>query len=607
MHLRRDKEDGTLNTARIIISNLIGSITKKSFMAVIKTLSLSLMFAGGILIMLFGINSCSDMPYTGSMLQPGDVDKYLFSPGDGRICLTNGFETACLTLVPKRRDGTIPIIHIYPSSIKYIFYHEGVPILQAERLMDTTEIVEQIKDAEEDKQPRDDDIVSVDIPPPPPPEDPLPVDPPLPDTGNGEGQPPGDIDGGGNQQPPGGNGGGNNNGGDQTPGGNQQPPGGQQPGGNQQPPGGQQPGGNQQPPGNTGGGGNQQPPGGQTPGGNGGGNQQSPGGQQPRDNGGGNQQPPGNTGGSGNGGEKNNNGGDQTPPGNTGDGQTPPGNNNPGGSENGGGNNNGGDQTPPGNTDGDQQPPGGNGGGKNNNGGDQTPPGNINPDDSNPGGQQPRDNGDINQQPPGNTGGDQTPPGNNNPGNNNPGNNNPPPNNPNPSGHNPPDNVLSHLVYGHADDDPAHYKGDGWVIWIFYPHNYVEQGHPRGDIDIGQSSGFTLSVSGGTRTNFVQTSGTCTDELIGPPPPFDSVDNRQPGKDNRDDYDDTPCGADGSDYSVQFFVKSGTDKITITITWTHGMYAGQTQRFNIMKEVNMREYDTNPPPDPGHTNQERWN
>ena len=166
--------------------------------------------------------------------------------------------------------------------------------------------------------------------------------------------------------------------------------------------------------------------------------------------------------------------------------------------------------------------------------------------------------------------------------------------------------MLSHLVYGHADDDPAHYKGDGWVVWIFYPHNYVEQGHPRGDIDIGQSSGFTLSVSGGTRTNFIQTSGTCTDELIGPPPPFDSVDNRQPGKDNRDDYDDTPCGADGSDYSVQFFVKSGADKITITIRWTHGMYAGQTQRFNIMKEVSMREYDAEPPPDPGHTNQKRW-
>ena len=577
-------------------------------MAVIKTLSLSLMFAGGILIMLFGINSCSDMPYTGSMLQPGDVDKYLYLPGDGRICLTNGFETACLTLVPKRRDGTIPIIHIYPSSIKYIFYHEGVPILQAERLMDTTEIVEQIKDAEENKQPRDSGIGSIDIPtPPPPPEDPLPVDPPPPDTGNGGGQTPGDIDGGGNQQPPGGqqpgggnqqppgdtggggNGGKNNNGDDQTPpgntgggqtpGGNQQPPG-NTGGGNQQPPGGQQPrdngGGNQQPPGNTGGGGNggknnngddQTPPGntgdGQTPGGNqqppgntgGGGNQQPPGGQQPRDNGGGNQQPPGNTGGSGNSGGNNNNGDDQTPPGNTGDGQTP-----------------GGNQQPPGNTGG---------------GGNQQPPG----------GQQPRDNGGGNQQPPGNTGGGQTPPGNNNP----------PLNNPNPSGHNPPDNVMSHLVYGHADDDPVHYTGDGWVIWIFYPHNYVEQGHPRGDIDIGQSSGFTVSVSGGTRTNFVQTSGTCTDELIGPPPPFDRVDNRQPGKDNRDDYDDTPCGADGSDYSVQFFVKSSADKITITISWTHGMYAGQTQRFNIMKEVNMREYDANPPPDPGHTNQERWN
>ena len=185
--------------------------------------------------------------------------------------------------------------------------------------------------------------------------------------------------------------------------------------------------------------------------------------------------------------------------------------------------------------------------------------------------------------------------------------------------------MLSHLVYGHADDDPAHPTHvDGWIVWIFYPHNYVEQGHPRGlgidpfstqtgprsvddpiTTDYREDYGFTFRVTGGEVRNFLQTSGECTDELIGSPPAGDSVDNRQTGKDNRDDWDDTPCGASGSDYSTQMFVKSSATKITISIRWTHGMYAGQTQTFNIMKEISMKEYDEEGY-DPGHLNQHRW-
>ena len=170
----------------------------------------------------------------------------------------------------------------------------------------------------------------------------------------------------------------------------------------------------------------------------------------------------------------------------------------------------------------------------------------------------------------------------------------------NPSGHNPPNNVLSHLVYGHADDFPAHRRGDGWIVWIYYPHNYVEQGHPRG---LGSNSinsqtgpppgdapyGFTFSVSGGKISSFSQTSGSCTD-----------TDNN-----NRDDYNDTPCSASASDYSVQFFVKSSASQITIDIVWNAGMYSRQTQSFNIMKEVSMKDY-TDPDQDLGHTHQNRW-
>ena len=479
------KQCGHLDTSRIPTPSFTASKYKKGFEAVKKLLSLSLMSVGVILIIILGIIGCSDMPYTGSMLKPGDVDKYLFSPGDGRICITNGFETACLTLVPKRRDSTLPIIHIYPSSIKYIFYYKGVPILQAERPMDTTEIVEQIRDAGKDNQPRDGGISSVDILPPPalPPEDPLPVDsPPSPPETDGGQQPPGDTDDG------------------QTPG---------DTGGS-----------GQQPPGNTGGSTNanpnfnplpNQPPS----------NQQPPGGQTPGDNGGGN----------------NNNGGKNN------DGQTP--------GDNGGGNNN-----------------GGNNNGDRNNGG-------------NNGGNNEKNNG-------GNNGGVT------------------PLNNPNPSGHNPPDNVDSHYVYGHENEDPTR---NGWIIWVYYPHNYVAGDHPRNSISHPDGCGFTLSITGGTRTNFTQTSGPCTDN----------------DSDNRDDYNGVPCtggsnGVEGSDYSAQFFVRennpkdeglSATEiankKITITITWTAGMYAPQTQTFNIMREVSMRNYDAEPPPYPGHTKQDGWN
>ncbi|MYI94514.1 hypothetical protein F4083_09375 [Candidatus Poribacteria bacterium] len=184
--------------------------------------------------------------------------------------------------------------------------------------------------------------------------------------------------------------------------------------------------------------------------------------------------------------------------------------------------------------------------------------------------------------------------------------------------------MLSHLVYGHADDNPEHKVGDGWLIWIFYPHNYVKddnndgiEDNPRG---LGENPihpqtgpspgmypyGFTFSVGGGEVKSFSQTSGGCTDERIGPPPDdSETTDNRAVGKDNRDDWDDTPCSASGSDYSTQMFVKSSAEKITLTIRWTHGMYAPQTQTFNIMKEINMKNYDEEGY-DPGHLNQHRW-
>jgi len=133
-------------------------------------------------------------------------------------------------------------------------------------------------------------------------------------------------------------------------------------------------------------------------------------------------------------------------------------------------------------------------------------------------------------------------------------------------------------------------------VWVYYPHNYVKddnndgvEDNPRKDIDHPIGCGFTLSISGGTRTNFAQTSGPCTDD----------------DSNNRDDYNDVPCSDSGSDYSAQFYVASTASKITLTIGWTAGMYYGQTQIFNIMKEISMKDWDE-VGYDPGHTNQDGW-
>jgi hypothetical protein len=144
VNLRCSNQSNYLDTSYIPTSSITAAKIKKCFEAAKRTVPFLLSLIVSILIVLLNVTGCSDNPYTGSMLQPGDVDNYIFSHGDGRICLTNGVETACLTLVPKRRDGTLPIIYIYSSSIAYVFNHEGVPIIRAERETDTSDIIKEI-------------------------------------------------------------------------------------------------------------------------------------------------------------------------------------------------------------------------------------------------------------------------------------------------------------------------------------------------------------------------------------------------------------------------------------------------------------------------------
>ena len=91
----------------------------------------------GILIILFCIAGCSDMPYTGSLQPVHEVDRYLVSTDGNAVCFEDNLDATCIKLTPKTANGTEdtngPAIYIYPEERVYLFYHEGSPILRAER------------------------------------------------------------------------------------------------------------------------------------------------------------------------------------------------------------------------------------------------------------------------------------------------------------------------------------------------------------------------------------------------------------------------------------------------------------------------------------------
>ena len=101
---------------------------------------LSLSLIGGILLILFSIIGCSDSPHLGSMLTVDDVDQYFTSTEDS-ICLLNGADPFCITLIPEPtvdENGVYgPIIQVNPTRFIYVLYREGVPVLQAKRATGT--------------------------------------------------------------------------------------------------------------------------------------------------------------------------------------------------------------------------------------------------------------------------------------------------------------------------------------------------------------------------------------------------------------------------------------------------------------------------------------
>lgn len=114
----------------------------------LKTKPLSLKSVGTLLIALFTLIGCTDTPYTGPMLTVDYTDRYLESLGEDTICLNDGFDTICIKVAPEKTEGAddIPIIHVYPTGLIYIYYYADNPILRAERVMDTTQIVQELTD-----------------------------------------------------------------------------------------------------------------------------------------------------------------------------------------------------------------------------------------------------------------------------------------------------------------------------------------------------------------------------------------------------------------------------------------------------------------------------
>ncbi|MDE0634710.1 MAG: hypothetical protein OXI43_02485 [Candidatus Poribacteria bacterium] len=102
-------------------------------------------------ILLFTVIGCSETPYTGPILTVDNVGRYLNSTGDDKICLQDGFDTICLKYTQVEAgiqgDGAA-FVHVHPTSVAYIFHFEDLPILLAERAMDTTDIVQGLVDSQ---------------------------------------------------------------------------------------------------------------------------------------------------------------------------------------------------------------------------------------------------------------------------------------------------------------------------------------------------------------------------------------------------------------------------------------------------------------------------
>lgn len=113
----------------------------------------SLILIGSILVVLFSITGCSEVPYTGPIITVDHVDTYLNAIGEDTVCLQDGFDSVCVKLELDKIEiddadiGYTPTVHVHPENVAYVFEYQGSPILRAKRSMDTTELVQKLEAA----------------------------------------------------------------------------------------------------------------------------------------------------------------------------------------------------------------------------------------------------------------------------------------------------------------------------------------------------------------------------------------------------------------------------------------------------------------------------
>ncbi len=95
-----------------------------------------------------GTIGCTDTPYTGPILTVDHVDRYMSTTGEDTVCLQDGFDTICLkTITPEETPEPAPIVEIHPASVVFMFFYENRPILRTEKVMDTTELIQELIDS----------------------------------------------------------------------------------------------------------------------------------------------------------------------------------------------------------------------------------------------------------------------------------------------------------------------------------------------------------------------------------------------------------------------------------------------------------------------------
>ena len=149
VNLRKNEASVNFDPSRITSDNLTKTVTEVGFEVVEEIKPIPVKYLGAVLILLLSAIGCSDVPYTGPVLTVDNVDRYLDSVGEDTACLQDGFDSICLKRVEREEDDVdynVPIIHVYPSSLIFLFYYEDSPILRAERLMDTAQIVQELVD-----------------------------------------------------------------------------------------------------------------------------------------------------------------------------------------------------------------------------------------------------------------------------------------------------------------------------------------------------------------------------------------------------------------------------------------------------------------------------